>query len=261
MQKVQYKNVARAKREQLLVELTESLNLDESNELLKYMAHVGILDELLEKELTELLRDDEQLRKDYIAVVNKIDKPTPTTILNILKPGTIYPYSERVLSKLYERKAYIQYIVSSTLKSGYFEVSEDKDKLWSSYIKILKSEGYTQTKKAMSKNNDFLQELNTNRNYIGLPPSGRIILSKIPQDKNCIEDIMTFEAYENDFIEQYLSQIVGFYDREAAVAFIENIILSDVLLQSKSIYEHTHSMLEDPALKSKYTRARNKLFE
>lgn len=259
MHNIQYKNIAKAKREQLLEILADSLSIHEPDEILKFISHTGVLDESLEKELSELLRNDDQLRKGYVDIINYIDKPTATTISNLLNIDVVYSYSPKILHKLFERKAYTTYIESSTLKNGCFKLDEDKDILWSSFITILKSENeFKQTKDAMSKNKSFLAMLNANEDYINLPESSRMFLSKIPQDKKCIVNIMT---YSKQFIEQYFAEIVGFHDKEAAELFVEEITSSDKLLRSQIIYDHTHPRLIDPVLKSKYTRARNKLFE
>ena len=255
-----YKNIAKAKQSYIVELLTESLELNDPQEALRFMVHTGILLSSLEEILTEPLKTDEQIREDYVDLINRLDKPTEMTISNLITMGQIFRYSPAILDKLFERNAFTIYIASSTLRDKAFRVEEDRrDALWPSYIKILKSEeAYKQTKQAMSQNLDFLNLLIAKKDYVGLPGASRIFLAKVPQDMECIENIMT---YENDVIEQYFSIIVGFQDKEAAEKFVNEITSNNELIKSQSIYDNTHPKLIDPTLKSRYTRLRNKALE
>jgi len=260
MHNIQYRNIAKEKKNHIVELLSETLKLDDSNEILKFMYHTGVLVGELEKVLLEPLKIDEQLRTDYVDLINKLDKPTTVTINNLINMGNIYGYSQNILTKLYERRAFTTYIASCTRNNNNFSIEDERiEDLWPSYIKILKSEtGYTNTKKKMSENIEFIEMLNIKRSYIGLPECSRIYFTKILQDKDILENIMT---YDGDFIEQYLSEIIGFYDKEAAETFVKEISLSDELLKSQNVYDNTHQKLIDPVLKSKYTRVRNKTLE
>ena len=258
MQNTQYKNLAKAKRDLLRSDLYDILVLNNAAEALKFMAHTGVLDETLEKGFLETLKTDSGFRENYVELINKLDKPTLTTITNIAKMGTVYAYSPKILEKLYERKMYRVYILSSTKRNNSFIVEEDtSEELWASYIDILKNaDSYKCTKSAMAQNMDFLDKVSVRGDYIDFPESSRIFFTKLLQDQKNIKNILTYDA---DFIEKYFSQIEGFYDRDSAELFVEKITSSDELIKSQSVYDNTHSKLIDPGLKAKYTRLRNKV--
>ena len=125
------------------------------------------------------------------------------------------------------------------------------------YEQILLSDEslYPRTKKLMAQNSDFIFYMAKRKVYEGTPEHTRLWFSYCPQSEELLTDL--FENYEDDFIITYLSQNLGFEDRNAALRFLRAIKQNEAIAKSEQVYEQNYERLVDGALKSAFTRMNN----
>ncbi len=200
---------------------------------------------------------DSDLEKMYVDVVSSLDKISDQTIRNLVELKTIYPFSQQILEKLYEKKYYKYYIVSKTLADRKFTIEEKrKEILWQTYVDIYVNNLYNNTCKHMQNNVRFVKELEEKKCYVGVTDNIKCF-SSIYQTINLLEYVFGLADFE--IKENYFSVIAGFDSKDAAEYFVSQIVLVPELLMSESIYGNTHDKLIDGVLKGKYTKARKKM--
>lgn len=260
MRIVPYKRIAKDKKKQIKKLFWDEFGLGTPQGALRFMEYVEELDSDLEQIIKPKINEIKEVQESYANLVKMVDKPTLVTIEIINKMDEVYAYGENIRNILYKNKNYKVYIISTILYSGTFEIEEDKKSiLWAGYIDIFKMEiEHEEIKSKMAENKDFLHVIMMSKSYIELPKNSRIKLAAIYQDADCLDDVI---LYGNEFAELYYSKIAGFESKHAAERFVEIISENNILLKSQSIYDNTYQLLIDPALKSKYTRMRNKQIE
>ena len=255
---IRYRTLAKEKKEQIKTLYIEILKLDTSDGKIKFMETTNFLDNSWEAELLNDLKENEKLRNRYFAIVNQNEKITKETIETLCAIGTISPMSQLVLDKFFEHKKYKKYVLSKALSEESFiiEPGERGNLLWSTYVAIFCSETeYDETKRYMADNKEFLQRVLNEKAYISLPPKRRMHLCSINQDAECLLDILN---YDSGFALDYLLNIAGFQDEEAASAFMDIIKEMPALLDSKELYDYIYPKLPTSQLKAKFTRLRRK---
>lgn len=256
--KIKYQGLASERKDNIKKWFFDSLELEKEREKIHFMKATKYLDPAWEIELLEALKEDMDLQKEYISCVNAVGKIQKGTINILCELGTLYPMSEQVNEKYLELKKYEEYVVSKTLKKKQFDMEEGelKQKLWPVYIEIFSSTaGYSQTRKYMSKNKEFVTQVMREKLYKGWDAEARQLLNGVYQDKDSIEDVI---SYGEEFALKYYSSMEGFWDEEAATAFISVLERMVVLLASDELYQHTHDKLINGRLKAKYTNLRKK---
>ena len=91
--------------------------------------------------------------------------------------------------------------------------------------------------------------------YLGITNDNILPLAKVSQDRKCIEYVFDLDA---EVCLEYMKQIFGFKDKDAAEAFVNSAEKSSYILESDEVYDNVHAKLVDGYLKGKYTRMRNK---
>ena len=132
---------------------------------------------------------------------------------------------------------------------------EQRGVLWETYMHIFKSSGLERTRQYMTENQEFLDEIITKKEYIGMSEEQRIQLSAAIQDADSLNDLGRFSSR---FVLKYCLNIKGFSDKTAAESFLKLLDISPDLLASNELYYHIHPKLIDPSLKAKYTVSRKK---
>ena len=254
---IPFNRLSKRNKKELIISFNDILKLDEPDGIIKFMSYSHELNETLEKKLWELIKDDADMQSSYTKTVNEINKPTPTTLNNILKLKSIPTFTPEINEKLYESGKYLYYVSSKVRCENTFVIEEDKiDVLWKVYKNLMKSEGFSNTRKIMSDNKEFMDKLIDEKIYVGLPDENRLCFSKTLQTVDMLEDLSN---YESAFQEDYLSNIIGFKDKDAASEFLSILENNESLMASQSIYDNTYDKLIDSGLKYRYTRKRNKL--
>ncbi len=255
LQVVNYKRMAKNKKAEIRAKMTSILNLEDPEEAINYMAHIGEVDEVLERIIGRELQDDESLRNRYVALINRLNKPSKQTIANVAKITWLFGYCEEIEKELYEKKEYGKYVSSRVLKDKKFEIEEEKrETLWPTYVAILRSTAYGTVKTTIAKNREFLRQVMKQRGYKGMRQENRKFFTIIYQDTECLKDA---EEYGEDFLEEYLSKISGFQNEDAAKEFLRIMQEHPKLRGNAGIYENVHGKLVSPVLKRKYTRLKN----
>ena len=111
------------------------------------------------------------------------------------------------------------------------------------------------TKSKMAENEIFISMMRDKQIYVDTPLHTRKLFAYALQTVHCLQDL--FDNYAKEFITEYLSDSKGFYDRDAAVCFIELLRRNSAVAASDIVYENNYSKLEDSALKSNYTKCHN----
>ena len=253
----QYFSFATKKKNKIKEEYVDILSLNSISGQLEYMASTFWIDAHFDRNILSGIKGDDKLEKQYISIINSANPKSYTnnTISNVVGLSKIYALCEEFAEKLYSAKKYEHYVVTTTLRINRFDVAPDAkgESLWSIYVKIFSEGKYKNIQGYMEKNRQFLSEIVMRGYYEGMPENIRAKLSCVYQTKESIENVMT---YGNNFAVRYLSEIDGFINREAAVAFMEIVESNNAVIASDNVYNNTYGKLEDGRLKGKYTHLR-----
>lgn len=255
--KIKYRSLAAARKDKIKKRLETVMQLDTDEGKLSFMELTNHLDPNWENEIVDSLKADEGLMRRYAALVNKQNKISATTHKTLISLPKYFPMSETVNKELRKRKSYTYYVVSQILGKESFEMAplEQREELWKTYMRIFKSSGLDRTRKYMTENQEFLDEIITRREYVGMSEEQRIQLSTTIQNADSLNDL---ERFSSKFVLEYCLNIKGFSDKNAAESFLKLLDVFPDLLASNELYYHIHPKLVDPSLKAKYTIARKK---
>ena len=255
MKKVKFAGMSEKNRRKAIELLTNMLELTDTANIIQFMEYVGILDGVLEREIAADIGDDgdEELRKQYCKVINKMPKVTTETIRNIISWGSIYKYSEVIDQELFTRKRYTTYVCSHVGKANEFIIEHERiDVLWPVYVKIARcAKDYAWTRKIMFRNEGFLKLLQERKEYENMPEENRMAMSVIPQDAGSLQNVLT---YGESFVLDYYTRMNGFQSKEAAEQFLVIMEEHTNYAQNQAIYEHVHPKLIDAVMKRRYTK-------
>jgi len=255
--KIQYSRISKNNKSTLKNTLFKILKLDLSAEIINFMFHTRHIDEELEKLIVDQILIDLQLQEKYVDLLNNLKDTTSISISLLSKFIKIYIYDDLIIERMYLDGYLRSYVLFSIVKIGYFQIDLDREnELWETYIDIFRSNQYLEYALRMSENKEFIIALVENKEYYGLEKSLRLTFSKVYQDYDMLDDLV---SYPISFIIEYLSQIDGFTSRDSADKFLDLVLNNDSLLISEQIYNNCYDKLLDSQLKSKYTRERNKL--
>ncbi len=253
---IQYRRMSKVRRNEVSTKLVSLLDVQTANEKIDFMRYIGMPISMLEKDLYEDLNDDEDLLNRYVSFINSLDKIESFTMQNILKLKSMQIFSPVINDKLFEMKEYRKYVSSKTRGMRKFEIETDKKSvLWETYKKMFNGL-YPKTRKYMLENKEFLKEIVEDCAY---EKAGTQIneYTHVMQTQGLLRYV--FDTLPQEKLVTYLSSIEGFDSYDAAGYFVKRIIEDSGLLNSEQVYNNTHDKLIDPVLKSRYTRARNKL--
>ncbi|MBD5507433.1 MAG: hypothetical protein HDR05_05165 [Lachnospiraceae bacterium] len=252
---VQYRRMSKARKNEISTKLITLLQIKTATEKIKFMKHIGVSIDELEKDLyIDLNKDDEILGK-YLQYINSLETVEDFTIKNIVNLANIQIYSSTINKKLYEMGEYASYVSSRTRGMRKFEMEEDKKSiLWETYKRMFNGT-FNGTRKYMLENKEFLKELVDDHAY---EKAGDQITEYIYVMQSMDLLRYVFDTLSEDEAGKYFAHIEGFDSFEAADYFVKRIIDNGELLDDDKIYNNTHDKLINPGLKAKYTRARNK---
>lgn len=255
---VRYRFLSKERKEDIKERLNTALQLSTPTGRLNFMEATKHIDALWEKELLDDLKQNEDLRKQYIRIVNSIPKVTKNTIQTLSKLPKVYAMSQPVEEMYFECGMLEYYVVSRALNNRAFvpEEGERKSVLWNVYIEIFKKGYYSNTVGYMAANKEFLCELANEKVYQQAEDDSALYFASIPQKEDYI--LSAFNRGPS-FAEQYFQKVVGFADYEAAKCFVDQASGVIQVLKSDAVYQNTHEKLVDPQLKRKYTNNRKKL--
>lgn len=255
--KIKYRGLAAKRKDVIKKRLKTVMELDTDDGRLSFMELTNYLDPNWENEIVDSLRTDKALMRRYIALVNKQNRITATTHKTLISIPQHFPMSETVNREFRKRKSYKYYVISQILGKESFEMApfEQRGELWETYMHIFKSSGLERTRQYMTENQEFLDEIITKKEYIGMSEEQRIELSAAIQDADSLNDLGRFSSR---FVLEYCLNIKGFSDKTAAESFLKLLDISPDLLASNELYYHIHPKLIDPSLKAKYTVSRKK---
>lgn len=255
----QYDTFSRERRKNIRSLFTAILGLDSPKERIRFMIKTHWIDSTFDSTIIADINNNEDLWKQYFMAVNaaNLASITKTTLANICKSPITHSLTKPICERLFQDGKYKRYITATTKRMGQFIMDRDDrlEKLWPVYVEIFISSGYENTRNHMCNNLDFLNELMQREAFISMPEQSRMALTKVNQSAQSIRDVLT---YGETFAIKYFSSMEGFANKEAAIAFLDAIESSSVLLATDSIYDNTHDKLVDPRLKARYTTKRNK---
>ena len=254
---IRYRYISSEKKAEVKKAFETILELDIPEEQIKFMSATKCIDATWESELIETMKEDDEIKRGYCDIVNRLETVSKATVNTLCKIGPRYPMSDVVNQGFYDNKKYVEYIVSETIGKKNFEVAagDKREELWPSYLKIFSGEGYSNTRGYMSKNRDFVSTIMHDKSYTTFDEENRMQMTGVFQDSESIKDVM---EYGEEFALEYYSKMAGFEDEEAASCFVTIVEKNDELLASDKLYAHTHEKLINGRLKAKYTNARKK---
>lgn len=258
MKHISYKAMSVQRKNIVNTKLINLFGLEQDDKAkIDFMNHIGMSVAYLEKDLYKELNRDDSLYKAYLSYVNSLEKVESATIKNIISLKNIEIYSDKVDEKLFEMRYYRQYVSSKTAKMKKFEIEEGrKDILWEIYKEMFNDKKYSRTMWYMVKNERFLELLIQDKAY--LEAGDQLVeYSAAKQNEELIKYVL--DSLDEDELCTYFSKINGFASYNAAKCYVEIVISNDMLLANEPMYINTYEKLIDPGLKSKYTKARNKL--
>ena len=248
-----YKRMSGKNRRKIEEKLFEILDmLDDAEEIVKFLKHTKTANQELEKDLYIQLRNNEQLRDEYIEFVNTLSLVNTTTIKNITNLGVYAEYSEVVNKRLFDAKNYVFYVYSKYLHDGYFEVEEEKKSiLWTTYVKMFHWNNEKKIINKMRENELFMQNLVENKEYEN---AENVIdrYSSALQTKDLL--LYLFETLTEKQMVAYFSEIKGFLDYDASHCFIEKIQEHKAVVASDEVYKNCHGKMINPGLEGWYTK-------
>lgn len=258
--KVQYYRISAQRKKNIIDNMPSAFDFDDVGDQLAFMKHTKCTNSSFEKQIKKSIADGTfaAYEEDYAQYVRIAKQVTHEMINNLCALKLIHAMPKHVLEKLYAAKKYTHYFVSKTREEQCFTVEEDKiDVLMPSYKSVFLSgeSDYKYTKPKMAENEMFVSMMRDKQSYVDVPPHTRKLFAYAQQTVHCLQDL--FDNYTKEFIVEYLSVSKGFYDRDAAVCFIELLRRNSAVAASDSVYENNYSKLEDSALKSNYTKCHN----
>lgn len=255
---VKYRSFSKGKKDIIKLLFEKILNLHTNENRIKFMKTTGFLENEWEIEMLDDLKDDEDLRKEYIDAVNSCQKISKNTINILVRFSTISPMSNIVNDMFFETQNYTHYVVSKTISNNYFfiETGTKEKVLWPVYLQIFNKQIYPKTCKYMQQNKEFLRRIQERKDYRGFSEKARMQLVGIEQDEASLKNV--FEEYGENFALEYYCNIQGFKDWEAASTFVDIVIQNPLLKSSQKLYNHTHEKLVDGKLKFRYTMRRKR---
>ena len=259
MQKVRFSVMSAAKKLQIVEKLRVSLDLSNSNEAIKFMDYTECLIPELETEILPDLKKNgnDDLCKAYIKAIQKSGKLTKYTVRYLRALPTIYIYGDMINEEMYRKRYYTYYVCSKNMEQKKFTIEYDKlDVLWNVYIEIFRStKGYKNTRNYMQECKEFLKLVQNRNAYTELPEDSRMAMASISQDENILLDVL---GYSDEFVVEYFSKIDSFSSKTAAETFVNIMEKHEKYAQKKTIYDNVYAKLQNPSLKSKYTRLYNR---
>lgn len=236
------------------------LDLDEPERKIWFMKKTKRLDSEFEREIKEYIVDDEHLCNEYIEAVwcSSEKSITFTTIDLLCSINPVRALPRYVNDLLFKYKKYRLYVISTTLafRSFIVETGERGQILWPVYIKMFKDNSEEIITDYMGQNQSFVQSIMNDSDFSGMSHYSRMKLALVYQTSASLYDIV--ENYDEEFALDYLTQIAGFADEEAAIDFLMIVNGKDSFIKSEALYNHTYDMLISPVLKANYTKIRKK---
>lgn len=257
---VPYYQIGLSSRSKLRNYLSSALELGTIDNDLHYMERTGTLDEDIEATLIDRINDNDEIRNRYFDLLNHAygDTITKNTYKVIRAAGIYKPLRKEIRDKLFDNEIYNWYVASGVLYEKLFVYETDKKEvLWDTYESLFISEKVSTIATYMQQNKDFMTDIMLDKAYFQVKnreDAVRMRFTNTLQTKECLVDLN--KRYSERFIEEYLSQIYGFVDRDAALYFIDMVERSPYLLASNKVFKNTYEKLVDGVLKRKYTSIR-----
>ena len=257
--KIQYYRISAQRKKDIIEKMSPAFDFDNLADQLAFMSHTKCTNSSFEKQIKKAIADKEfaALEDEYAEYIRKAKKVT-NEMINNLCAGRKYAMPSHILEKLYAAKKYTYYVSAKTQEEKCFTLEEDKIEVLMptyKYIFLSGEESFQYTRPKMAENQDFISLMRDQKYYIETSPYNRKLFAYAPQTVHCLQDL--FDNYAKEFIIEYLSECEGFYDREAAVRFVELIRQNSAVAASDSVYKNNYHRLVDSILKSNYTKCHN----
>ena len=259
--KIQYYRIAAYRKNHIIDLMNDVFNFEDISEQITYMTQTKCSNNTFEKNIKKAISEKkfdkhEEKYADYVRVAKQINNEM---VNNLCALKSIYKMPVNVLEKLYSSKKYTYYVSSKTQYYGRFIFERHRlDCLDNAYEQIFLSEegSYSNTKRKMSENREFVSYMRDKQAYVGATEHNRRLFANCQQTKHALKDL--FENYNNKFIIEYLEISQGFFDEEAASYFVEKIKENTTVAAAESVYNNNHERLINSWLKSNFTRYHNK---
>lgn len=257
---VRYRGLTEAQRAAARGELNGALELEQTENRLKFMRATRCMEPSWEAALALELKDDPALKRAYIDTVNHCEEISQDTVPIVTGLGAIYGMAPQVTEEIFQSGQYPWYVTSKIQWDKRFEMEEGErgEALWETYLDIFGRKSrkrWGRIQALMQEDGRFLRKIMEREAYRGFTDEGRMSLSGVPQDAASIRECA---ERGGEFALAYLTQIEGFRDGAAAEAFVELVCSDPALLASDALYEHTCGLLPGRTLRSRYADRRRR---
>lgn len=252
---VPYRRMALKNQKELAVILYEYFKMERNaEEKVRFLHFTGMTLEKIEKNLWKDLNNDKELTNLYVEYVNKLNEIPHYTMNNIVNLSSVYAYSDRIINKLWEGGYYKLYVSSKTMKEGAFSFEKDKlGTLWDAYVEMFyANSSWTQTRSYMLDNEDFMQWLVEEKEYIKADGNNIKLYARAKQSEDLLNYII--KNFPDSFQIEYFRSINGFDGKEAAHRFCEIAKENTSIGKNEDIYRNVKGTLINPGLEGWFTK-------
>ena len=256
---IRYKRIAKEKRNNVKLAFHGILGLEEAENQLKFMRKTQLLDDTWEKEYQRSKTDDTKFQKQYVDLINELEKASRETINTLMAFRYVYGLKPCFTDELFNQRKYSCYVMAKILWENSFVMEEESRGLllWDTYVSTFKDPDGVRSKVQgiMGKNTEFLQMLVDKYEYKDTTEECFEYFSALKQNKGLLRYAYALGA---TYAIEYYGKIAGFADENAEKDFIEIIKESDKIAANQSVYSHVYHLLTSKTLRSNYTRLHNK---
>ncbi len=249
-----YFRISKKKRDEIESIFESIMQLNAVENKLRFMWITKSADVEWIKDNIESIVGDEKLERQFIDVINGCHiqsvKPDVLKAINCLK--TDFAMTGEIEQKLFDNQMYYKYVASRILRRGNVDMEDADSPLWEPKLRLFVETNNTKIIDCYSRNMEFIQKGMEIELYKRMGEEKRKIFTAVLQTSECLLDLLT-GGYEENFILEYLSLVLGFANYKAAETFVGMAENNPFILASDEVYDNLHEKLLDPSLKRKYT--------
>lgn len=255
---IHYNMISFDKKQIVISRVSDVYDFNKTLDIIQYMSVTRTSNDSFEKKISPHLSDEIIIEK-YRDYVEKLIKVNNLVIQNLVEVNTYYSFSSRIQLEFYKRGYYKYYIVSKTLRDGFFTFEKDKlEILETVYFEIFTAKtGLSKTINCMQKSSIVDYFINRN-SYTTIEDTDVFI--RFASGKQQSSEILNYiiNTFDDDFCIEYFSCLLGFDDRKAAETYVSIMENNPLLAKSEKVFDNTHDKLVGGDLKFRYTIAKRR---
>lgn len=256
---IQYYRFSNEKKKEVKKIFNNSLCLDTTKGMLRFMNNTRFLDSTFDKSLINNLNDDVD-QELYVHIVDNrlggyMTKHTLINITSLSRYPKFNNYND-ICERLFREKKLLAYVIIKSRSLGKFEIDEEKrlDLLWETYIEIFTGSKFQDVQEYMSQNTEFLELIRDKQTYEDFDSTTLMRLSKIKQNVELLNEV--FSRGQSFAINYFSVFDKGFVDYNSEKEFVKLLGENISVLKSDNVRNNAYNQLWDRSLKARYTTFR-----